>query len=149
MEKRVLLGGNEVKHKKVTWECETWQANKHETTLTPELLQPSAILVQAWSEIAINFIESLSLSNGHNTIKVVVDRYTKYGHFMALGHPFTTRKVAQVFVNGVFKLHGVSKNIVSDHDSLFLSSFWKTFFTLQGSTLNYGFFYHPQSDGQS
>lgn len=96
----------------------------------------------------MDFIEGLLSSNDHNTIVVLVDRYQKYDHCMVLGHPFIAQQVAQVFMNEVFKLHGVLKNIVSDRDPLFLNSFWKSFFTLQGFTLNYSSFYHLQSDGQ-
>lgn len=112
--------------KRITWECEVRQTNKHETTLSPDLLQLLSVPEQAWFEIDIDFIKSLPPSNGHNTIIVLVDYYKKYGHFIVLGHPLTAQKVAQLFMSEVFKLHGLSKNIVPDQDPLFLSSFQKS-----------------------
>ena len=54
---------------------------------------------------------------------VVVDRFSKYAYFLALSHPFSAITVAQVFLDGIYRLHGVPNTIVSDHDKVFLSHF--------------------------
>lgn len=81
-------------------------------------------------------------------ILVVVDRFTKYAQFLPLAHPYSAASVAEVFIHGVFKLHGLPKTIISDRDPLFLSMFWTTFFKTQGTELCKSTAYHPQSDGQ-
>ncbi|TQD73411.1 hypothetical protein C1H46_041056 [Malus baccata] len=74
--------------------------------------------------------------------------YPKYAHFLALSHPFTASMIAQLFVDNIFKLHGMPNSIVNDRDPIFLSKFWKEFFALQGSTLCYSSGHHPQTEGQ-
>lgn len=99
--------------------------------------------------MSLDFIEGLPISNGKSTILVVVDHLTKYAHFMSLGHPYTALSVAQVFLDYVFKLHGLPLILISDRDKVFMSNFWSDFFKLQGVELHMSTTYHPQSDGQT
>ena len=103
----------------------------------------------SWTNISIDFIEGLPLSQGKSVIFVVVDRLTKYGHFLALAHPFTTITVATLFFEQIFRLHGLPQTIVSNRDNVFISSFWIKLFKLQGTTLACSSAYHPQTDGQT
>lgn len=73
----------------------------------------------------MDFIEWLPKSEGYDVTLVVVDRLTKYAHFVALKHTFIAAHVAWVFLDSVVKLHGVPRSIVSDHDKVFTSTFWR------------------------
>jgi hypothetical protein len=97
----------------------------------------------------MDFIDGLPLSNGANVILVVVDRFTKYAHFVPLHHPYSAPKVARVFVDSIVKLHGMPHSITSDRDAIFTSNFWKLLFKTLGTKLQYTTAYHPQTDGQS
>ena len=66
---------------------------------------------------------------------VVVDRLSKYGHFIPLKTYYTAKQVAKAFFANVAKLHGVPKSIVSDRDKVFTSQFRQQPFKLQGTTL--------------
>jgi hypothetical protein len=47
----------------------------------------------------MDFIEGLPLSGSANAILVVVDKFSKFSHFIALKHPFTAQSVAQLFLD--------------------------------------------------
>jgi hypothetical protein len=79
---------------------------------------------------------------------VVIDRLSKYAHLCALQHPFTTSMVAQLFMDQVFKLHGMLHSIIYDHDPTFTNNFWQELFNIQGTQLHLSTTYHPQTDGQ-
>lgn len=113
------------------------------------LLQPLPIPTQIWSDISMDFIEGLPLSNGHTVIMVIVHCLSKYAHLVPFKHPFTATTVAKAFVNNVIHLHGIPTSIVSDHDKVFISLFWQPLFQLEGARLCMTSSYHPQSDGQT
>jgi hypothetical protein len=98
---------------------------------------------QKGPEITMDFIEGLPRSEGYNCIIVVVDRFSKYAHFVALKHPFTAQQVAQVILDVVVRLHGMPKSIISDRDKIFTSGFWMELFKLSNTTLLTSTSYHP------
>jgi len=80
---------------------------------------------------------------------VVVDKFSKYGHFVALAHPFTAMQVAQAYMDNIFKLHGLPDSIISDRDRIFTSHLWQQLFKLSDTKLLMSSSYHPQTDGQT
>lgn len=58
----------------------------------------------------------------------MVDRLSKFAHFVALPTSFLASQLASVFVSEIYRLHGVPKTIVSDRDKVFISKFWKELF---------------------
>ncbi|GKU89513.1 hypothetical protein SLEP1_g3642 [Rubroshorea leprosula] len=130
-------------------QCDVCQRYKPENTPTPGLLQPLPIPKAIWTQVSMDFITSLPKSYGKDVIFVVVDRLTKYAHFIALQHPYSALTVAQAYMDNVFKLHGLPQDIVSDKDPIFLSNFWQELFKLQGVELQCSSAYHPQIDGQT
>lgn len=71
---------------------------------------------------------------------LVVDKLTKYAHFIPLGHPYTTRDVVEVFLKEIVKLHGFSSTIV-DRDKILLNHFWTELFRAVGMKLKFSFAY--------
>lgn len=114
--------------KKFVAECEVCQKQNYEAIHPPGLIQPLTIPSDIWQGIFMDFVEGLPISQGKNSLLVVVDRLSKYGHFIPLTHHFTTSKVVDVFVKENFRLHDMLKSMVSDRDLIFMSNLWPTLF---------------------
>ncbi|GJZ21919.1 putative ribonuclease H-like domain-containing protein [Tanacetum coccineum] len=106
--------GKMVKHQ--IYLCDVCQRNKLYLAAYPELLQPLPILKKVWKDVSMDFIKALPVSQGRTMIMVVVDRQSKYAHFIPLSHLFTTAQLAQAFLDNIYKLHGPPFTIVSDRD---------------------------------
>lgn len=129
--------------------CVVCQQHKTQNTSPAGLLQPIALPRQTWDEISMDFVEGLPKSENWDTIWVVVDRLSKYSHFIPLKHPFTAATVANKFMTEIVRLHGLPLSIISDRDRIFLSHFWVELFRLHRVDLKPSTAYHPQSDGQT
>lgn len=129
--------------------CSICQQVKSPTTCPQGLLQPLSLPDQVWESISMDFITHLPSSGGKTVIWVVIDRLTKYGHFIALPTKFSAVELASLFVREIYRLHGQPCTIVSDRDKLFMSEFWQELFRLQGTSLATSSAYHPQTDGQT
>nr|GFD25033.1 putative nucleotidyltransferase, ribonuclease H [Tanacetum cinerariifolium] len=64
----------------------------------------------------MDFIDALPVSQGKSTILVAVDTLSEYADFIPVTHPYKANTVAQPFLDYIYKLHGLSKSIVSDRD---------------------------------
>jgi hypothetical protein len=108
------------------------QRNKVEQLHPAGLLQPLEVSSTIWSHIAMDFVEGFSRVNDKSVILTVVDRFSKYAHFVE-----------------IVRLHGLPEFIVSDRDPVFTSKFWTELFKLSRVKLLLTSAFHPQSDGQS
>ena len=104
-------------------ECAVCQQMKHETCSLAGLLQPLSIPDKPWSAVSMDFISGLPPSQMLDTVMVVVDRLTKYVHFIGLSHPYSIAKVAALFTQNILKLQGMPTSIVSDRDLVFTAKF--------------------------
>ena len=131
-------------------QCLTCQQVKAEHQRPAGTLQPLNIPQWKWEDITMDFVVGLPRTkDSHDAIWVIVDRLTKSAHFLPVRTTYTMDKYAEIYVKEVVRLHGVPLSIVSDRDSRFTSSFWKSLHKALGTRLAFSTAFHPQTDGQS
>ena len=74
--------------------CLTCQRYKAEHLQPAGLLLPLPVPTAVWADIGLDFVEALPRVNGKSVILSVVDRFSKYCHFLPLAHPYTAETVA-------------------------------------------------------
>ena len=100
--------------RKYVRECDNCQCHEAKNTTPVVLRQPLPIPNHTWTEISMDFIKGLPSSQGRNEVMVVVGQLTKYAHFNPLSHPHTAAMVARLFLDHIFRLHGMPTSIVRD-----------------------------------
>ena len=75
-------------------ECTTYQHHKSEHQHPVGLLLPLPIPQGVWTDVALDFVEALPRVRGKSVILTVVDRFSKYCHFIPLAHPYSAESVA-------------------------------------------------------
>jgi hypothetical protein len=88
-------------------------------------------------------VEALPWVNGKSVILSVVDRSSKYCHFIPLAYPYTAETEAQAFFDDIMRLHGMPQSIVSHCDPVFTSMFWRELMRLMGTKLHMSSAFHP------
>jgi hypothetical protein len=85
---------------------------------------------------------------GHDAILVVVDQLSKVAHFLPVKETITASQLAEMYISIIVSLHGIPKEISSDHGSLFTSKFSESFQEAMGTHITWSSAHHPQSQGQ-
>ncbi|KAJ2965515.1 hypothetical protein NUW54_g14094 [Trametes sanguinea] len=111
------------------------------------LLQPLEVPHRPWQDITMDHIVKLPLSHGYDSIWVVCDRLTRYAHFIPCTESTDASAFAWLFLDRIFRYHGMPETIVSDRGPLFVSRFWNALTKLLHTKLKFSTAYHPQTDG--
>ncbi|GJZ15253.1 putative reverse transcriptase domain-containing protein [Tanacetum coccineum] len=85
----------------------------------------------------MDFVTKLpKTANGYDTIWVIMDRLTKFAHFLPMRETDHIEKLMKLYMKEVVTRHGVPISIISDHDSKFTSLFWKALHKALGTRLD-------------
>ncbi|KAJ9534750.1 hypothetical protein QJQ45_013129 [Haematococcus lacustris] len=130
--------------------CDACQRNKSVNTRPGGLLTPLAIPYDRWESMSMDLITKLPPGDhGFDAIAVFVDRLSKMVHFVPCRESMNAEGFARLFIDNVFKHHGVPREIISDRGSHFTNHFWASVMAILGVKECKSSAYHPESDGQT
>jgi len=87
-------------------------------------------------------------SSRHDAVMTVMDSVSKRVHFILTHTTVIAEGAARLFLHYVWKLHGLSKHVISDHRPQFVALFTKELYRLLGMQLSSSTTWHPQMDRQ-
>ncbi|KAF1313538.1 reverse transcriptase, partial [Globisporangium splendens] len=129
--------------------CEVCQRVKPSGS-TQAPLRSLPVPQDSWKSVSMDFIFGLPRDkHGRNGILVFVDRFSKMVHLAPVSDKISAEMTAKVFVDVVFRLHGLPSEIVSDRDTRFTSRFWRTLLGILDTKLSMSTAAHPETDGQT
>ncbi|QRW24977.1 Retrotransposable element Tf2 protein [Rhizoctonia solani] len=128
--------------------CPTCQANRraHAPVIS---LKPLEVPPFPFHTISYDFITGFPKSQGHDAILVVIDSFSKFGHFIPTSKKVTAKGLADLFITHVWKLHGLPIRTVSDRGTTFTGKFLRALYQRLGVKPSFSSAYHPESDGQT
>ena len=129
--------------------CPVCAQNKSTNRPSSGLLHPLPIPRRPWSHLALDFVTGLPPSVGNTVILTIVDRFSKFAHFVPLSKLPSATETSEILVREVFRVHGLPSDIVSDRGPQFTSAVWRSFCLAIGATVSLTSGFHPQSNGQA
>ena len=135
--------------------CDSCNKNKSSRHATYGNLQFRDPPTQPWDEVTMDFIVKLPKSkdpvtdNKYDSILVMVDRLTKYSHFVPCNETITAPQLGCLVLDRLVRYHGIPTTFITDRDKLFTSNYWKTLVSAMGIRHKLSTAFHPQTDGQT
>ncbi|KAF8754692.1 hypothetical protein RHS01_06132 [Rhizoctonia solani] len=128
--------------------CPTCQANRraHAPAIA---LKPLEVPPFPFHTISYDFITGFPKSNGYDAVLVVIDSFSKFGHFIPTTKKVTAKGLADLFITHVWKLHGLPIKTVLDRGTTFTGKFLRALYQRLGIKPAFSSAYHPESDGQT
>ena len=132
--------------------CRTCHRAKAPRDVYNGLLTPSAIPVERWQDIAMDFITGLPEAEGYNAICTFIDKLSKERHYAPCttqNEGTTAEAAAMILIAYVFRCHGLPRTITSDRGPQFVALVWKSFCRRLGIKATLSTAWHAPTDGQT
>ncbi|KAI0994621.1 hypothetical protein K3495_g13560 [Podosphaera aphanis] len=129
--------------------CHSCRRSKPNQQAKQGVLRLLPIARQPWQEISMDFVTGLPLSEGYDAIMVVVDRLTKMRHLIPCHTTVNSKDVAILYLNNVWKIHGLPTHVTSDRRTQFTANFWKNLCKHLGIQARMSTAFHPETNGQT
>ena len=77
----------------------------------------------------MDFITGIpKIKKQNDSIFVVVGNFSKAAHFIPVKSNYKEVHISDIFLKEIFRLHRISKGIISDRDTKFTRNFWRYLF---------------------
>jgi hypothetical protein len=86
-------------------------------------LYPLPVPPRPWHTVGLDYLTHIPESNGFNSVLIVVDHLTRMAHFLPCIETVTAEETATLCLQGIYRLHGIPRVLVSDRDPKFVSGF--------------------------
>jgi hypothetical protein len=110
---------------------------------------PLPVPTRPWDSVSMDFITSLPNMDGYDAILTVVCTLTKMAHFIPCNSTVNSRQLAKLFLDNVYRLHGLPRFLIGDRDTRYTSQFFRNLMLELKTTLCLSTAYHPQSNGNT
>ena len=116
--------------------------NKTSSKACTGLFHPLPIPSRPWSDISLDFVTGLPVTQGNTTVLTVVNHFSKIHRITKIT---IRQETAEAMMNQIFRVHGFPRDIVSDRGPQFVFRFWKEFCRLIGAKASLTSGYHPEA----
>ena len=99
--------------------------------------------------MSMDFIKKLPMSDGSDTILVIIDHLTKQSIFILTVDTIMSPMLAKLFILHIFSKHSVPSHVTSNHSMEFISAFFRLLSKVLDMKLHFTLGYHPEGDGQT
>ena len=122
---------------------------KNWTEVLAEMLKLSKVPKKLQIYLIVDFINKLLLVARKDAILVVCDRLPKITHFVATMESMLAERLAWLFRDNIWKLHGFSKGVVLDRKLQFVAKLTKKLNKILGIETKLLTLFHPQINSQT
>ena len=110
---------------------------------------PLPVPSQPWEVISMDFVTHLPQCDGYDAILTVVCTLTKMAHFIPCTSKVNAKQLAKLFLDNIYRLHGLPRIIIGDRDTRYTSTFFRNLMEELRTKLSLSTAYHPQTDGNT
>ncbi len=122
-------------------DCQKAKVQVH--TRTP--LQKFSLPARRFSDVHIDIVGPLPISQGYSYLLTIVDRFTRWPDVYPLVS-MDAISCARAFANWISR-YGVPENVTSDRGPQFTGSIWSALCQLYGTKMHHTTAFHPQANG--
>jgi len=122
---------------------------KNHTEVLTGKLKLSEVPEKLWTYLIVDFITKLLLVAGKNTILVVCNRLSKMTHFVAITEGTLAERLARLFKDNIWELHGLPESIVLNRRLQFVVELTKELNKMLEIETKLSMSFHPQMNKQT